>query len=180
MCVRAVRRLGCEDVPVTEGERPLKTRLSIFERPQVEADVPPDPEPSVRRWVEVAEDPSTIRLGLEHFETRIYLVPRSDNQISTLLRVPEGGGASTWSRSVLDSYGAKLAMHRVNEPHEWVVYGVVPDRVRAVRVDGRDAVLASNTFLVQVPEYPERIVLAETDGERTMAIPPSPQLPDTG
>jgi hypothetical protein len=165
---------------VAEGERPLGTRLSIFDRPQVEADVPPDPEPSVRRWVEVAEDPSAIRLGLEHSETRIYLVPRGDDQISTLLRVPDGGGASTWSRSVLDLYGAKLAMHRVNEPHEWVVYGVVPDRVRAVRVDGRGAVLASNTFLVQVRQYPERIVLAETDGERTMAIPAPPQLPDTG
>jgi hypothetical protein len=81
---------------------------------------------------------------------------------------------------VLDLYGAKLAMHRVNEPNEWVVYGVVPDRVWAVRVDGRDAVLAHNTFLVHVPQYPERVVLAETDGERTLAIPPPPQLPDTG
>jgi hypothetical protein len=71
---------------VTEAERPLHERLSIFDRPQVEGDVPPDPEPSVRRWVEAADDPSAIRLGLEHAQTRIYLVLRNDNQISVLVR----------------------------------------------------------------------------------------------
>jgi hypothetical protein len=71
-------------------------------------------------------------------------------------------------------------MNRVNETHEWLVHGVVPDRVRAVRVDGRDALLASNTFLVRIPRYLERIVLGEMDSERAVAIPPLPRLPDTG
>jgi hypothetical protein len=164
---------------VTEAERPLDKRLSIFDRPQVKGDVPPDPEPSVRRWVEAAEDPSAIRLGFEHSETRFYLALRSDDRISTLLRVPDGGSASTWSRSVFDIHGAKLSMRQVNETHEWLAYGVVPDRVRAVRVDGRHALVASNTFLVRVAQYPERMVLAETDSERAMGIPPLPRLPDS-
>jgi hypothetical protein len=70
-------------------------------------------------------------------------------------------------------------MRQVNETHEWLAYGVVPDRVRAVRVDGRHALVASNTFLVRVPQYPERMVLAETDSERAMGIPPLPRLPDS-
>jgi hypothetical protein len=90
---------------VTEAERPLHERLSIFDRPQVEGDVPPDSEPSVRRWVEAADDPSAIRLGLEDAQTRIYLVSRNDDQISRLLRVPDGGSASTGPRS-FDAYGA--------------------------------------------------------------------------
>jgi hypothetical protein len=162
---------------VTEAERPLHERLSIFDRPQVEGDVPPDPEPSVRRWVEAADDPSAIRLGLEDAQTRIYLGRRSDDQISRLLRVPDGGGASTGPRSVFDAYGAMLSMTQV--PHEWLVYGVVPDHVRGVRVDGRDAVLANNTFLARVPRQPQQLVLTLTDGERTVAIRPSPRLPDS-
>ena len=51
-----------------------------------------------------------------------------------------------------DAYGAMLSMSRVS--HEWLVYGVVPDHVRGVRVDGRDAVLANNTFLARVPHHP--------------------------
>jgi hypothetical protein len=45
-------------------------------------------------------------------------------------------------------------------------------------VDGRDAVLANNTFLARVPHHPKQMVLTLTDGERTVAIPPSPRLPD--
>jgi hypothetical protein len=161
---------------VTEAERPLHERLSIFDRPQVEGDVPPDPEPSVRRWVDVADDPSAIRLGLEHAQTRIYLVPRNDDQISMLVRDPDGGGASTFPRSVFDAYGAPLSMRHVS--HEWFVHGVVPDHVRGVHVDGRDAVLANNTFLARVPHHPKQMVLTLTDGERTVAIPPSPRLSD--
>jgi len=161
---------------VTEAERPLHERLSIFDRPQVEGDVPPDPEPSVRRWVEAADDPSAIRLGLEDAQTRIYLVSRNDDQISRLLRVPDGGSASTGPRS-FDAYGAMLSMSQVS--HEWLVYGVVPDHVRGLRVDGRDAVLANNTFLARVPRHPKQMVLTLTDGERTVAIPPSPRLPDS-
>jgi hypothetical protein len=161
---------------VTEAERPLHERLSIFDRPQVEGDVPPDPEPSVRRWVEAADDPSAIRLGLEHAQTRIYLVLRNDDQISRLLRVPDGGSASTGPRS-FDAYGAMLSMRQ--DSHEWLVYGVVPDHVRGVRVDGRDAVLANNTFLARLPHHPQQMVLTLTDGERTVAIPPSPRLPDS-
>jgi hypothetical protein len=162
---------------VTEVEHPLETRLSIFDRPQVEGDVPPDPEPSVRRWAEAADDPSAIRLGFEHAATRLYLAPRSNDRFSTLLRFPDGGSASTSPRSVFDAYGAKLSMTRVS--HEWLVHGVWPDHVRGVRVDGGDAVLANNTFLVWVPHHPKRMVLTLTDGERTVAIPPIPRLPDT-
>jgi hypothetical protein len=61
---------------------------------------------------------------------------------------------------------------------EWLVHGVVPDHVRGVRVDGRDAVLANNTFLARVPHHPKRIVLSLRDGERTVPIPPLPRLPD--
>jgi hypothetical protein len=161
---------------VTEAERPLHERLSIFDRPQVEGDLPPDPEPSVRRWVEAADDPSAIRFGLEHAQTRIYLVLRSDDQISMLVRDPDGGSASTGPRSVFHDYGAKLSMRQVS--HEWLVYGVVPDHVRGVRVDGRDAVLANNTFLARVPRPPKQMVLTLTDGERTVPIPPPPRLPD--
>jgi hypothetical protein len=162
---------------VTEAERPLQERLSIFDRPQVEGDVPPDPEPSVRRWVEVADDPSAIRLGLKHAQTRIYLVLRNDDQISMLVRDPDGGSASTGPRSVFDAYGAMLSTSQVS--YEWLAYGVVPDHVRGVRVDGRDAVLANNTFLARVPHHPKQIVLTLTDGERTVAIPPLPRLPHT-
>ena len=162
---------------VTEAERPLHERLSIVDRPQVEGDVPPDPEPSVRRWIEVADDPSAIRLGLEHAQTRIYLVPRNGDQISMLLRVSDGGGASTFPRSVFEAHGAKFSMTQVS--HEWLVSGVVPDHVRGVRVDGRDAVLANNTFLARLPHHPERLVLVLTDGERTMAVPPFRRLPDS-
>jgi hypothetical protein len=162
---------------VTEAERPLHERLSIFDRAQVEGDVPPDPEPSVRRWIEVADDPSAIRLGLEHAQTRMYLVSRNDDQISMLVRDPDGGSASTFPRSVFDAHGATFSMSQVSD--EWLVYGVVPDHVRGVRVDGRDAVLANNTFLARVPREPRQIVLTLTDGERTVAIPPSPRLPDT-
>jgi hypothetical protein len=170
------QRLGRDSGAVTEAERPLHERLSIFDRPQVEGDVPPDPEPSVRRWVEAADDPSAIRLGLEHAQTRIYLVLRNDDQISMLVRDPDGGSASTGPRSVFDAYGAKLSMRQVSR--EWLVHGVVPDHVRGVRVDGRDAVLANNTFLARVPHHPKRIVLSLTDGERTVPIPPLPRLPD--
>jgi hypothetical protein len=169
------QRLERDSGAVTEAERPLHERLSIFDRPQVEGDVPPDPEPSVRRWVEAADDPSAIRLGLEDAQTRIYLVSRNDDQISRLLRVPDGGSASTGPRS-FDAYGAMLSMSQVS--HEWLVYGVVPDHVRGVRVDGRDAVLANNTFLARLPHHPKQMVLTLTDGERTVAIPPSPRLPD--
>lgn len=171
------QRLERDSGAVTEAERPLHERLSIFDRPQVEGDVPPDPEPSVRRWVEAADDPSAIRLGLEDGQTRIYLVSRNDDQISRLLRVPDGGSASTGPRS-FDAYGAMLSMSQVS--HEWLVYGVVPDHVRGVRVDGRDAALANNTFLARVPHHPKQMVLTLTDGERTVAIPPSPRLPDSG
>jgi hypothetical protein len=162
---------------VTEAERPVYERLSIFDRPQVEGDVPPDPEPSVKRWVDVADDPSAIRLGLEHAQTRIYLVPRNDDQISMLVRDPGGGSASTGPRSGFDAHGAKFSMRQVSD--EWLVYGVVPDHVRGVRVDGSDAVLASNTFLARVPHHPKRMVLTLTDGERTVGIPPLARLPDS-
>lgn len=171
------QRLKRDSGAVTEAERPLHERLSIFDRPQVEGDVPPDPEPSVRRWVEAADDPSAIRLGLEDAQTRIYLVSRNDGQISRLLRVPDGGSASTGPRA-FDAYGAMLSMSQVS--HEWLVYGVVPDHVRGVRVDGRDAVLANNTFLARVPRHPKQMVLTLTGGERTVAIPPPPRLPDSG
>jgi hypothetical protein len=163
---------------MTEAERPLHERLSIFDRPQVEGDVPPDPEPSVRRWVEAAGDPSAIRLGLEDGQTRIYLVSRNDDQISRLLRVPDGGSASTGPRS-FDVYGAMLSIGHINGTDEWLVYGVVPDHVRGVRVDGRDALLANNTFLARVPRHPKQMVLSLTGGERTVDIPPSPRLPDS-
>jgi hypothetical protein len=45
-------------------------------------------------------------------------------------------------------------------------------------VDGRGAVLANNTFLARVPGHPNQLVLTLTDGERTVAIRPSPRLPD--
>jgi len=122
------QRLERDSGAVTEAERPLHERLSIFDRPQVEGDVPPDPEPSVRRWVEAADDPSAIRLGLEHAQTRIYLVLRNDNQISVLVRDPDGGNASTGPRSVFDAYGATLSMRQVSR--EWLVHDVVPDHVR--------------------------------------------------
>jgi hypothetical protein len=70
-----------------------------------------------------------------------------------------------------------LSMSQVS--HEWLLYGVVPDHVRGVRVDGRDAVLASNTFLARVPNHPQQMILTLTDGERTVAIPPSPRPPDS-
>jgi hypothetical protein len=162
---------------VSEAERPQHERLSIFDRPQVEGDVPADPEPSVRRWIDVADDPSAIRLGLDDGQTRIYLVPRNGDQISMLVRVSDGGGASTFPRSVFQAHGASLSMRRVS--HEWLVHGVVPDHVRGVRVDGRDAVLANNTFLARLPHHPERLVLMLTNGQRTMAIPPFPRLPDS-
>ena len=139
--------------------------------------MPRDDEPSVRRGVEAADDPSAIRLGLEDDQTRIYLASRKDDQISRLLREPDGGGASTGPRS-FDAYGAMLSMRQVSG--EWLVYGVVPDHVRGVRVDGRDAVLANNTFLARVPRHPKQMVLTLTDGERTVAIPPSPRLPAPG
>jgi hypothetical protein len=47
-------------------------------------------------------------------------------------------------------------------------------------VDGRDAVLANNTFLARVPRHPKQMVLSLTDGERTVDIPPSPRRPDSG
>jgi hypothetical protein len=37
------QRLERDSGAVTEAERPLHERLSIFDRPQVESDVPPDP-----------------------------------------------------------------------------------------------------------------------------------------
>ena len=64
-----------------------------------------------------------------------------------------------------DAYGVMLSMQQVS--HEWLVYGVVPDHVRGVRVDGRDAVLANNTFLARVPRHPQQMVLTLTDSERT-------------
>jgi hypothetical protein len=84
---------------VTEGERPLAKRLSIFDRPQVEPAMPPDPEPSVRRWVEAVEDPSTIGLAVEHAETRIYLAPASNDRFTMLERRHDGGSVSTNPRS---------------------------------------------------------------------------------
>jgi hypothetical protein len=39
-------------------------------------------------------------------------------------------------------------------------------------------VLANNTFLARVPHHPKQMVVTLTDGERTVAIPPSPRLPD--
>jgi hypothetical protein len=70
-----------------------------------------------------------------------------------------------------------LSMRQVS--HEWFVHGVVPDHVRGVHVDGRDAVLADNTFLARVPHHPKQMVLTLTDGERTVAIPPLPRVPDS-
>ena len=113
-------------------------------------------QPSTKRGEahKVADDPSAIRLGLEHAQTRIYLVPRNDDQISMLVRDPDGGSASTFPRSVFDAYGAKLSMSQVSD--EWLAYGVVPDHVRGVRVDSRDAVLANNMLLARVPHHPSR------------------------
>ena len=80
----------------------------------------------------------------------------------------EGGGGGVGPRSALLTHGATRQGH--GGTRGFVIVGVVPDLVTAVRVGGLEAELADNVYAARASLYDE--IVLTTIGGRERTVPP--------
>ncbi len=118
-------------------------------------------------------DMDSIRLALAVDGRRVYIGRGVDeDELYQFFWHSSGGGGSGGPRSVLASHGAKPAWSSGGNGRCFA-YGIVADSVIAVRVDGIEAVLENNAFLVEVPSSGGPVVVTTADGEREFPRPPT-------
>jgi hypothetical protein len=156
---------------MTEVDRPIEVRVSVLDRPRsVDDDLPA----SYLRSGGMAErvDEASVRLLLELERWRLYLARgTNDDDLYQFVVGARGAGMSGGPRRTLVTHGATVGWNSGGDG--CVFYGIVPDPVTAVRVDGVQAIMANNGFMLRVPAPWGRIVLTTAEGEREYPQPPS-------
>jgi hypothetical protein len=155
---------------VREADRPIELRVSVLDRPRSDSDVVPD---HMKQMHGGRLDVSSVRLALVVGDCRIYIGRGVDeDDLYQFLWHSSGGGASGGPRSVLASHGVKPAWNSGGD-RRCLAHGIVADSVTAVRVDGIEAVLENNAYIVEVPSIGGPVVVTTADGEREFPRPPS-------
>ena len=74
--------------------------------------------------------------------------------------------SSSHPRWLLERQGVAMSVGASPLRSVFIVRGTVPDLVLAVHVDGHEAVLSNNAFVVEVPSFPVTVALLTPAGER--------------
>jgi hypothetical protein len=157
---------------VREADRPPELRVSIFDRPRLERDTPPMPGPFM---LSGRVDESSIRLALEDGAGRVYLARGEDpDRLFSYFTDGLGGGGSGTSRTTIAAHGGTCAWN--SNQSGCVAYGIVPDPVIAVRVNGVHARMGHNAFLLEVDRPGGEVIFSTADGDRTLPRPPRPRV----
>jgi hypothetical protein len=156
---------------VREADRPIELRVSVLDRPRADTDALP--EPMAQHMLGNRLDEESVRLGLVVGECNMYVARGEDEEeIFQFLRHSTGGGSAGGNRSTFATHGALVCWNSGGDGR-CIAYGVVPDSVIAVRVDGVEAVLANNAYVAAVPSPGGEVVLVTADGEREFPRPPT-------
>lgn len=156
-----------------EADRPIGERVSVLDRPPRDGDLP------ALGPLDDRVDPSSVRLALVDDDRHVYIGRGPNDELSVIFVDSQGGGACTTTRSDLTESGAIVqwtsgwggAKGRRGQSR-FVVTGMVPDVVVAVRVGDLPAKFQNNAFAAVMPPGAADVVTVSTpDGERQVPLP---------
>jgi hypothetical protein len=156
-----------------EMERPYAERLSVFDRWPIDSDIDSERSPSFLRFLGRCETKS-VRLCVRADPGSVYLgrdLHRADDVAIHYVRSGGGGAGLGHPRAALRERGISSALWMSGASPEVVLYGAAVDDVERIAVDGIEATIRDNAYLVQLERYPELIEVSRDTTTWSYAVP---------
>ena len=163
----------CEQTPTSRRPRPRLTCPSFLaSEPR---DDPAQNARSTAVWASRVRQ-ETVRLAYddERASIRLWVALDDDERVHCLLRDGRGGSAGWWPMRSIVEQGAVATYDKTSGTGRaavWLVFGIVRDDVRAVRVNGVSARISGNVYAVELSEEPTEVVVISRDAQWGIDFP---------